>query len=149
MTQNIRLPEGWHSYKNEKTVIFYKPIINNINENKKQLIIEKQIVFNDSLEIEFFVDKFCIQPEIAGISKLSYPIDLKCLTETIIAFNWKQKCQGGPKALHYPGNSYVTGNIFYFFFHSRSLHLSSYFDSLFSSSTVKITLWELLTLLLH
>lgn len=101
----MTLPVGWNLYKNETTIILYKPIINNFNieENKKQLVIEKQIVFKDDLSIDFYVNKFCIQPESIGMIKLTYPINIECITQAIITFDWKLTCQGGPKPIDYPG----------------------------------------------
>lgn len=101
----MTLPVGWNLYKNETTIILYKPLIKNFNieENKEQLVIEKQIVFKDDLSIDFYVNKFCIQHESIGMIKITYPITIECIEQAIIAFDWKFTCQGGPKPIDYPG----------------------------------------------
>jgi len=100
----MTLPVGWNSYKNETTIILYTPLFKNFNveENKEQLIIEKQIVFKDDLSINFYVNKFCLQPESIGMIKLTYPITIDCIEQAIITFDFKLTCQGGPKPIDYP-----------------------------------------------
>lgn len=96
------LPACWVSYKTEKAVTFYLPKYQ-ANHDKLELIIEKQIVFNKNLDIDFYVNKKRIEPELLELNKLEYPLNLNLITETIECFDSKKVCQGGPSVHNFPG----------------------------------------------
>jgi len=98
----LNLPIGWSNYLEEKTLVFYKPVYK-INK----LVIEKQIVINDNVNVNFYVNNELIEPASLGLIQLTYPINTKNLSEVINSFNYKQVCQGGPMAINFPGNKFI------------------------------------------
>jgi len=64
--------------------------------DKLELIIERQIVFNKNLDIDFYVNQKKIEPELLKLNNLEYPLNVNIITETIECFDSKKVCQGRP-----------------------------------------------------
>ncbi|XP_025209026.1 uncharacterized protein LOC112604276 [Melanaphis sacchari] len=103
LINSLNLPIGWSTYIDRQIVILYKPIY-----KVNQLVIEKQIVINDEMSVNFYVYNVLIEPASLGLISLTYPINTKNLSEVIGSFNYKQVCQGGLMAIHFPGISIPT-----------------------------------------
>jgi len=96
------LSAWWLSYKTEKAVTFYLPKYQ-ANLEKLELIVERQIVFNNNLDIDFYVNQKRIEPELLELNNLEYPLNLNIIIETIECFNSKKVCQEGPSVHNIPG----------------------------------------------
>lgn len=111
--KEITLPTHWLTYQTEQGVTFYLPKYKT-NQEKLELVIEKQIVFSKNFDINYYVNQKRIEPELGGMNKLVYPLNVDSLTETIKFFNSKQICQGGPRVIDFPGKIVITKiNIIY------------------------------------
>ncbi|KAL5244046.1 hypothetical protein ACI65C_011456 [Semiaphis heraclei] len=89
------------SYKTEKAVTLYLPKYQ-ANLDKLELKIERQIVFNKNLNIDFYVNQKRIKPEHLELNNLEYPLNLNLILETIECFDSKKVCQGGPSVHSFP-----------------------------------------------
>ncbi|KAE9522969.1 hypothetical protein AGLY_016600 [Aphis glycines] len=92
----VFLTEGWSIYCSLNEISFYKP---NIDNGKLQ--IEKQIIFKNTLEINFFVYQYIVHTDNLG-TKLQYPLNPNQITAAIKLFENKTICSGGPNPVNFP-----------------------------------------------
>lgn len=110
LVNSISLPLGWSTYRDEKTVVFYNAVF-----KMNHIVIEKQLVVTDDKNIICFVNNEIIEPASVGLIQPSNSIIISNISEVISSFNYKQLCQGGPMAIHFPGNKcIVLYYVFYF-----------------------------------
>lgn len=94
---------GWMFYSDGDTISMYQPIKKELHGNMR-LYIEKQIVFqSNTLDIAYYIKQNQIESEILGLKKLTYPLDADQVIETLLIFNSKTICQGGPLMNDFPG----------------------------------------------
>ncbi|KAL5246341.1 hypothetical protein ACI65C_013749 [Semiaphis heraclei] len=98
LVNSISLPLGWSTFRNEKTIVFYNAVF-----KMNHIVIEKQLVVTDDKNIICFVNNEIIEPASVGLIQLSNSINISNISKVISSFNYKQVCQGGPMAIHFPG----------------------------------------------
>lgn len=117
LVNSISLPLGWSTFRNEKTVVFYNAVF-----KKNHIVIEKQLVVTNDKNISCFVNNEIIEPTSVGLIQPFNSINISNISEVISSFNYKQVCQGGPMAIHFPGNKCIV-LYYYVFYFIRTLNI--------------------------
>lgn len=116
LVNSISLPVEWSTFRNEKIVVFFNAVF-----KMNHIVIVKQLVVTDDKNIICFVNNEIIEPASLGLIQPSNSINISNISEVISSFNYKQVCQSGPMAIHFPGNKCIV--LHYVFCFIRTLNI--------------------------